>query len=147
MIAALIPLLGGLLEKLIPDPTAQAQAKLALMNMVQTGELAKITAASDVIKAEASSQFRITATWRPILMLAITAILVNNYLVAPYLHAMFGWQVVLDFPQALWDLLKLGVGGYVVGRSVEKSVAVWKGKPVGMPTAPSTPTDNFTKGA
>jgi len=32
-----------------------------------------------------------------------------------------------DIPPDMWDLLKLGIGGYVVGRSVEKGVKVWKG--------------------
>ena len=31
-----------------------------------------------------------------------------------------------DIPPDMWDLLKLGVGGYVLGRSVEKGVKVWK---------------------
>jgi hypothetical protein len=26
----------------------------------------------------------------------------------------------------MWELLKIGVGGYVVGRSVEKGVKVWR---------------------
>ena len=33
-----------------------------------------------------------------------------------------------DIPPDMWDLLKLGVGGYVLGRSVEKGVKVWKDK-------------------
>lgn len=31
-----------------------------------------------------------------------------------------------DIPPDMWDLLKLGVGGYVVGRSAEKSIKTWK---------------------
>ena len=31
-----------------------------------------------------------------------------------------------DIPPDMWDLLKLGVGGYVVGRSAEKGIKAWK---------------------
>jgi len=31
-----------------------------------------------------------------------------------------------DIPPDMWELLKLGVGGYVLDRSVEKGVRVWK---------------------
>lgn len=58
-------------------------------------------------------------------MLSITAIVVNNYILAPYLQAAFGWwwSVTLDLPPEMWTLLTVGVGGYVVGRSGEKIVA------------------------
>lgn len=141
MFAALIPLLGGILDKIIPDAGQAAQAKLALMQMIQNGQLAQLTAQADVIKAEASSQFPLTAQWRPILMLVFTGIIFNNYFLAPYLQAMFGWHVTLELPPQMWDLLKLGIGGYIVGRSVEKSVSVYRQK-----AASSTTTPNISNG-
>lgn len=120
--AALIPLLGTILGRILPDPAAQAQAQLQLMQMIQNGELAQLSAQSDVIKAEAGSSSWITASWRPILMLVFTAIVANNYILAPYLQAMFHVGLSLALPPEMWDLLKIGVGGYVVGRSVEKAV-------------------------
>lgn len=120
--ATLIPLLGQILGRVLPDPAAQAQAQLQLMQMIQNGELAQLTAQSDVIKAEAGSSSWITASWRPILMLVFTAIVANNYILAPYLQAMFHVGLSLALPPEMWDLLKIGVGGYVVGRSVEKAV-------------------------
>jgi len=45
-----------------------------------------------------------------------------NYIVQPYL-IMFGINApVLTLPEDLWGLMKIGVGGYVVGRSAEKIV-------------------------
>jgi len=29
-------------------------------------------------------------------------------------------SVILEFPDKLWSLLQIGVGGYVIGRSAEK---------------------------
>ena len=44
-----------------------------------------------------------------------------NYIVHPW----FGLRM-LPLPPDMWELLKIGVGGYVVGRSVEKGVKVWR---------------------
>jgi len=59
-------------------------------------------------------------------MLTFVAIIANNYILAPYLQAMFGWSVALDIPPDMWDLLKLGLGGYMIGRSGEKIAQVYK---------------------
>jgi len=40
-------------------------------------------------------------------------------------HPWFGVPM-LPLPPDMWELLKIGVGGYIVGRSVEKGVKVWK---------------------
>lgn len=138
MFPLLIPLLGSLLDKILPDPAAAAQAKLALMNMVQTGELAKLTASADVIKAEATSGNRLASSWRPITMLVFVSIVANNYILAPYLQALFGWHVTLDMPPQLWDLLKIGLGGYVVGRSAEKMMTTYAASKGNTPAANST---------
>ena len=59
-------------------------------------------------------------------MLVITAILANNFLLAPYAQALLGVSVTLDLPGPMWDLLTVGVGGYIVGRSAEKGIRTWK---------------------
>lgn len=53
--------------------------------------------------------------WRPIVMLAFAFIVVYRYFIAP----VFGLDLI-DMPVKFWDLLELGLGGYVIGRSVEK---------------------------
>ena len=68
---ALIPIIGNLLEKFIPDPQAAAEAKLKMLAMVQQGDLAQLDADMklalgqlDVDKAEATTDlFR--GGWRP----------------------------------------------------------------------------------
>ncbi len=54
-------------------------------------------------------------------------IVANNYIIAPYAQAISGASVSLPTPPDLWALIKIGLGGYVVGRSAEKCVAAWKG--------------------
>ena len=119
---AFIPILGKLIERIFPDPAQRDKAKLALLEMQQKGELNEFEAASKVIVAEANSEHWLTSTWRPILMLSFTAIIVNNYILSPYIQLIFGTSVHLEIPPDMWALLKLGVGGYIVGRSVERSV-------------------------
>ena len=127
MWAALIPLLGNLLDKILPDPKIAAEAKLKMMELAQSGQLAEFQAAADVVKAEASSANWLTSSWRPITMLVFVAIIGNNYLLYPYLQLFFHTGTVLQLPPDMWDLLKIGLGGYVVGRSLEKSVSAYKG--------------------
>ena len=55
-------------------------------------------------------------------MLMFASIIGFNYLVVP-IAGMFSKNiVVLTLPPDLWDLLKIGIGGYVAGRSAEKIV-------------------------
>ena len=53
-------------------------------------------------------------------------IIANNYILYPYLSLFFTEAPVLAIPPDMWDLLKIGLGGYVVGRSGEKMVKAWK---------------------
>lgn len=111
----------SLIERLFPDPAQRDAAKLALLEMQQKGELATLTAQSGIIQTEAASTNWITSAWRPIMMLSFVAIVVNNYLLYPYLVLFFHSAPKLDLPPDMWDLLKIGMGGYVVGRTVEKT--------------------------
>ena len=79
----------------------------------------------DVIIEEAKGGW-LQRNWRPLLMLAIVAIVVNNYIVFPYVKLFGGTAMMLELPEKLWNLLTIGVGGYVVGRSAEKVAENWK---------------------
>ena len=118
ILSAVTPLLG----KLIPDPAQRAEAEANLLKLHQDGELKELESATNIIVAEAKSEHWIVASWRPITMLTFTAIVANNYILYPYLSLFWEDAPILAIPADLWDLLKIGLGGYVVGRSVEKSV-------------------------
>jgi len=125
------PLLGigeKLLDKLWPDPEKAARAKVALMQMAAKGELDDMGVHMQAIVAEAKSEHVITATWRPITMLVFVFIIANNYIIAPYISLFFHVDPTLPLPPEMWDLLKIGLGGYVVGRSVEKAAGAFRGK-------------------
>jgi len=132
MIPFIGPLLGigeKIIDKVWPDPAKAAEAKAKLMQMASQGELDDMRIHMDAIVAEAKSEHTVTATWRPITMLVFVAIIANNYILAPYINLLFGVDVQLPIPPQMWELLKIGLGGYVVGRSVEKAAGAWKAKP------------------
>jgi hypothetical protein len=127
MVSSLIAPVMGIIDKLIPDREAQAKAKIELLSLAQAGELKELEAAMSIITAEAKSDHWVVAAWRPITMLTFVAIIANNYLLYPYLSLFWVEAPLLELPESLWQLLKLGLGGYVVGRSVEKAVGAYKG--------------------
>jgi len=73
-----------------------------------------------IVNSEASSEHWLAANWRPITMLTFVAIVVAKFL---------GYSSPNMTPEDyshLWTLIEIGLGGYVVGRSVEKAVKTWK---------------------
>ena len=113
-ISAALGLGTAVIERLFPNPQDAAEAKLKLFELQQSGELAKLTSQSSVITAEANSQSWLTRSWRPILMLTFGCLIVARWL---------GWTAP-NLSEAeylkLWDIVELGIGGYTIGRSVEK---------------------------
>jgi hypothetical protein len=122
---ALIPVIGGVLEKVLPDPQAAADAKVKLLELAQKGELAVLDAETklamgqlEVNKVEAGTDmFR--GGWRPATGWACVFGLVYQFLVQPLLPwivALFGVTVPPLPPidnETLMVLLTgmLGLGG------------------------------------
>ena len=107
---------GKIIDRLWPDPTQRDQARLAMLELAQKGELAEFSARADIVKTEAASENWLASSWRPILMLTFGALIVARW---------FGWAAP-NLSEAeylkLWSIVELGLGGYVIGRSVEKIV-------------------------
>lgn len=127
LIPILAPLLGKIVGGLVPDKVDQAkiEAEIKLALIEHTGSLEKVR--GEIVLAEAKSESWLTATWRPLLMMVIVTIVAMNYLLFPLLNLFLEKDFAIDLPRELWNLLQLGVGGYIVGRSGEKMVDKWKG--------------------
>lgn len=115
-VTAVLDIGGKLIDRLWPDQTQRDQARLALLELAQKGDLAEFTARAEIIKTEAASEHWLAACWRPILMLTFGALIVARWL---------GWSAP-GISEAevlkLWDIVQLGLGGYVIGRSAEKII-------------------------
>lgn len=113
MLAALLPGLTALIQKLIPDPAAAAAAQLQLLMLQKNGELAELEAAVRVILAEASGNW-LQRSWRPLMMLFFSGLVGARW---------FGYSAPDMSPDEvleLWGIVKIGIGGYTIGRTVEK---------------------------
>ena len=93
----------------------EAKAKLlavqtAVANRMLDYEAALVAASRDTIVAEATSESWLTRTWRPITMLCFVAIV------------MYGYVSGTEIPGELWTVIQIGIGGYVGGRTIEKTV-------------------------
>ena len=125
MFAALLsPVLDkvfGVIDKAVTDKDLAAKLRADMTMAVLNDGAKTLEAQKEIILAEAGGT-GLKSQWRPLLMLTIVAIVANNFLVAPYVNAIFGAGTAptLDLPQQLWDLMNVGVGGYLVGRSAEK---------------------------
>lgn len=114
LIPALAPILGKVVSNLFPDPAEKAKAEAEVMSQLLTHQAEIESAAAKIINTEAASQHWLAANWRPITMLTFVALIVARW---------FGYAAP-DLSEAeyikLWSIVEFGLGGYVVGRSVEK---------------------------
>lgn len=108
--------LGRFFEDKDQAAKAAQELRIAMLEHEQTAQ----EVARDVVVAEAKSEHWITSAWRPLTMLMFAVMIGNNFIIAPYLDAIFGTSVMFDMPDQAWSLLSVGLGGYVVGRSGEK---------------------------
>ena len=101
MTPLLLPLITSVLDKLLPDPQAAADAKLKALEMAQRGDLAGLDAEvrlalgqQEVNRAEAATDlFR--GGWRPACGWVCAAGLAYTFLLRPLLPwfaAVFGWD-------------------------------------------------------
>ena len=98
-----------ILDKIWPDAGELERSKVQMALAIYSGQ-------AEIVKAEAQSEHWLTACWRPILMLTFGGLIVARWLgfSAPNITE----AEVLK----LWSIVELGLGGYVIGRSVEKVV-------------------------
>jgi len=118
--------LFGVIDKAVTDKDEANRLKQEIQSQLIESQDSLLKAQMQIILAEAQGESWAQRNWRPVLMLVIVAIIGNNYLIAPYLGAMFGVGLTLPLPERLWDLMTLGVGGYVAGRTVDKGLKTWQ---------------------
>ena len=136
-ILAAIPVVGSLLESalgIIDKSVEDKDLAQKLKHDIQAELLQKdysviereLEERAKVIVSEATGQSWLQRNWRPLTMTVFVYIIAHNYIFAPVLKMFFPQMVTLAIPPDMWDLLKLGIGGYIVGRSAEKIVKEYK---------------------
>ena len=114
LIPALAPILGKIVAAKFPDPAEAAKAEAEMTAQLWQNAHAINAAAAEIIKTEAASQHWLASNWRPLTMIVFVGLIVARW---------FGWAAP-GLSEAeylkLWSIVEFGLGGYVVGRSVEK---------------------------
>jgi hypothetical protein len=105
---------GGAIDNLFTSDDERLKARNEVFNVLaqKASESDKIQ--SDIIQSEAKGNF-LQRSWRPILMLGFGFVVLYSKFIAPAFN-LPNTELEPDF----WELLKMGIGGYVIGRSGEK---------------------------
>ena len=116
-LSGIISPIGSLIDNLHTSDEERLEAKgvllkleTALMSQTLAYEQKLAESQASVLVAEATSNSWLTRTWRPITMLTFVFLIVWSQFTG------------MEIPPDLWFVVKLGLGGYLGGRSVEKSV-------------------------
>jgi len=123
ILGAVVKPVADLIDDLHTSDEEKAQLRMGIMSVqVEMGsklldyETKRLEAQQKVIEAEAKSGNLVTSMWRPVTMLTFVGLIVSHWL---------GYtpeNITPEQVESLYDLIKLGLGGYVIGRSAEKVV-------------------------
>lgn len=127
----LVPLLANLLDRIFPDPKVAADAKLEVMKLAQSGELAQLnanvqlaTGQTEVNKAEASNASLFVSGWRPFVGWTCGAAFAFKFIGGPAAFVLSQWAghpitlPVFDFTEM--STILMGMLGLGALRTVEK---------------------------
>ena len=114
----MVSAVGEGVDRLTLPAREKKQLETDLMRVFVEWEQRVIEARSAVLVEEARGTW-LQRSWRPMVMLTFAVIvLVGTFVSLP----------ILDDTSRFWDLLEIGLGGYVMGRSGEKIVQAFTGK-------------------
>jgi hypothetical protein len=116
ILTALIGPVMSVISELVPDDDKKREIRSALMEKMLDKDSDLVKAQASIITAEAQGEGFLQKAWRPITMLSFLVLLFTYWLgfAPPY---------VVDNPDLvteLFSLLKIGIGGYIGSRGVEK---------------------------
>ena len=129
LLTSLLPLVSGVLDKVIPDPKAREAAKLKLIQEAQSGKLQEVERQLSAIVAEAQSKAPWTSRARPtflyvvylLILVSIPMALVHAFnpeLSLRLIEGFHGWLSAI--PESIVTLFGVGYLGYTGARSYDK---------------------------
>tara|TARA_A100000171_G_scaffold7009_1_gene5395 strand:- start:476 stop:868 length:393 start_codon:yes stop_codon:yes gene_type:complete len=110
----IIGAIGKVIDNLFTNDEERIKAKNEVFQILKEKELELRKMQTEVIVTEAQGNW-LQRSWRPILMLGFGFIVMYNKFFAPAFNLPNA-----ELENEFWNLLQLGVGGYVIGRSAEK---------------------------
>lgn len=117
LLSDLVGEIGSVVSTLSVSSKEKKQIEADLLAAVARQEEELRRSQASIIGAEAQGNW-LQRSWRPVIMLVFAAIvLVGTFFNLP----------ILDDTSRFWDLLEIGIGGYVIGRSAEKVADRLKG--------------------
>ena len=126
LISSLLPVVSSVLDRVLPDTVEKDKVKAELQAQMLQHSASIEKAAADVVVAEAKGESWLQRNWRPVTMMSFVTIVVNNYIMVPWLNVFGLPAVALDIPPDMWSLLQIGIGGYIVSRGAEKGIKTWR---------------------
>ena len=114
--------IGKVIDNLFTSDEERIQARNKIMQVLKEKELELQKMQTDVIIAEAKGNW-IQRSWRPLLMLSFGFIVIYVKFLAP----LFDLKIP-ELEDEFWNLLQIGIGGYVVGRTGEKMMTTYMDK-------------------
>ena len=128
-LGAILDIGSKILDRVLPDPTERAKAQLELLKLEQSGDLAVMTAQTDINKVEASNSSIFVSGWRPFVGWVCGIALLYAAILEPF--SRFVAQVIFkyagEFPHIDTELtlqILLGLLGLAGMRSWEKKEGV-----------------------
>jgi len=116
ILAAIIPGISAIVSKAVPDKDKAAEINAAITMQILAGQNAELKGAIDIILAEAQGESWLQRNWRPMMMLWFGALL------GLYWFGVLPPNLTQGTLDNLFNLLQLGIGGYIGGRTVEKTI-------------------------
>lgn len=102
--------IGELVGRLTLPAREKRELEAEIVKLLNEREREMAEAQASVVKAEATGNW-LQRSWRPLVMLTFAVIiLIGTFTSLP----------ILADSSRFWDLLEIGLGGYVIGRSGEK---------------------------
>ena len=109
-VTGIVSAVGELVDRLTLPAREKKQLETDLLRVLMEWEQRVMEARTAVLVEEARGNW-LQRSWRPLVMLIFALIvLVGTFTSLP----------ILSDTSRFWDLLEIGIGGYVVGRSGEK---------------------------
>ena len=112
-VAPMVKTLFNTIDKTIDNKAEAEKIKQSIQQQLLSGQLKELEAQAQIITAEAQGGW-LQRNWRPLLMLIFAGLVVAHW---------FGFtapNIPESVQNSLLNIVLVGVGGYVVGRSGEK---------------------------